>query len=146
MHPLLAIGLGLAAAVLLYTLIWGCWLGLSRWGNSIRFQGHNPQDTLTATLGGQSTRMIAVNSGQQISVYIFLKNEQVQVLSEPLATATWGSATDQVVPTFSLDHGQFTLKLTGDPQYGSFTDPVKTETFVIRPTTVGGDFQIERTA
>lgn len=89
-HPFLAMGIGLVSVVLLYTLFWGIWLGLSRWGNSIRFQGHSPEDTLTATIDGQNTRMIAVNPGQQISVYIFLGNEKVQVLSEPLLQATWG--------------------------------------------------------
>jgi hypothetical protein len=146
MHPLLAIGLGLAAAVLLYTLFWAAWLGLSRWNTAIRFGGHAPTDTLTATIDGTSTRVIAVNSGTQISVYIFLGDEKAQILSEPLLPSTWGSATNQVVPSFSLDHGHFQLTLTGDPQYGNFASPVLTETFKIWPATAGGEYQIERTA
>jgi hypothetical protein len=146
MHPLLAIGLGLAAAVLLYTLIWGCWLGLSHWGNNVRFQGHNPTDTLIATIDGNPTRVVAINSGTQITVYLFLQQDKAQVLSEQLQTSVWGSATDQVVPSLSLDHGRFVLQLTGDPQYGNFANPVLTEKFTIGPGTAGGAYQIERTA
>ena len=145
MHPWFAIALGFVAVWLLYTLILFCWVQTSHLGNNWRFAGHAPTDALTATINGQSTRVIATNSGQQISVYIFLGNDKVQILSEPLSVATWGSNTNEVVPSFSVDHGRIMLRLTGDPQYGNFVSPVLAETFAILPTTVG-DYQIERTA
>lgn len=143
MRPLFWIAIGVLLLWLVYTGIWGIKLGMGHWNNALRFQGHPPVDSLTAMIDGQSTNIFARNTGQEISVYLFLAGGKVQILSEPLYPSAWAEDTAEVVPSLSVDHGKLILTLTGDPQYGGLMGAV-TEKFVIAPMATG--YQINRIA
>lgn len=143
-RPLCWVILGVLLLWLGYTGLWGIKLELAHWNNSWRFQGgHMPMDSLTATIAGQSTNIVARNTGQQVSVYLFLSDGKVQILSEELYPSAWASDTAEVVPALSIDHGKLILTLTGDPQYGGLMAPL-TEKFEIMPTSTADSYQIER--
>lgn len=143
-RPLCWIALGVLLLWLGYTGIWGIKMELAHWNNSWRFQnGHTPMDALTITGQNTRTNIFARNTGQQISVYLFLDNGKVQILSEELYPSAWEADTAEVVPSLTVDHGRLILTLTGDPQYGGLMAAL-TEKFTI--TSTADSYQIERIA
>jgi hypothetical protein len=137
---LILAGVVLVFALLLvwlgYTGVWAGKVQIAHMGNSWRFQGHTPTDTLLATMNGQKTLVVATNTGERISVYIVIASQKMQILSEPLSSASWGSDPGQVVPSLSIVHGTILLTLTGDPQYGGQMNPLEAS-FLLTPTATG---------